>query len=115
MLCSMLRITWFFCATVQVAQRRVHSCKQEARTPASYYLHSIAKRLRFSYLPVSLPALRGGSGRDAEKGEVDWGLIQNLKDESNEQSNVFSKIASFLLIAKYLWMKTDPISLHYLI
>ena len=73
----------------------VSTAASKKRTPASSTTSTASETLRFSYLPVSLPALRGGSGRDAEKGEVDWGLIQNLKDESNEQSNVFSKIASF--------------------
>lgn len=73
----------------------VSTAASKKRTPTSSTTSTASETLRFSYLPVSLPALRGGSGRDAEKGEVDWGVIQDLKDESNEQSNVFSKIASF--------------------
>jgi len=73
----------------------VSTAASKKRTPTSSTTSTASETLRFSYLPVSLPALRGGSGRDAEKGEVDWGMIQNLKDESNEQSNVFSKLASF--------------------
>jgi conserved oligomeric Golgi complex subunit 1 len=75
--------------------KNVSSTASNKRTPTSSSSVTASETLRFSYLPVSLPALRGGSGRDAEKGQVEWGVIQNLKDESLEQKeHMFSKIGA---------------------
>jgi hypothetical protein len=45
---------------------------------------------RFSYLPVSLPTLRGGANADRAKGKIDWGEIMPDATDDEEREGLLS-------------------------